>query len=130
MRFLIALLLVLLVGCRPPENTGRGAADTPSDVRVRLEAPGNPTVGPADVRVYLLGADNEAVTDATVTVTGTMTHAGMEPVISDTAAPEDGLYTTEDFTFTMAGDWLLQAEANLPDGSSATGELPLTVTEN
>lgn len=130
MRFFIITLLILLVGCRPPDNTGRGAADADSSVRVQLEAPATPKVGPADVRVYVLGADNAAVTGAEVTVTGTMTHAGMEPVISDAPESENGLYTTDGFAFDMAGDWVLQAEVTLPGGAEASGDLPLTVTEN
>jgi hypothetical protein len=42
-----------------------------------------------------------------------MTHAGMEPVITEATATENGLYQTEDFAFTMAGDWILQAEVTL-----------------
>lgn len=130
MRFLFVILLVLLSGCRPPDPAGRGSADADSDVRVQLEAPTGAKVGPADVRVYVLGADNAAVTGAEVTVTGTMTHAGMEPVISSASAREAGLYTTDGFAFSMAGDWILEAEVTLPDGREVTSDLPLTVTEN
>ena len=73
MRFL-AIMLILLVGCRPPENTGAASsAGGENGVRVSLELPAEPAVGPAEVRVYLLGGDNGAVSDAAVTVTGTMT---------------------------------------------------------
>ena len=81
----------------------------------------------ATVRVYLLGLDNEAVNDATVTITGTMTHAGMEPVIAEAVPTANGIYETEAFVFDMAGDWLLEAEAELADGSEAQGERPVTV---
>ena len=129
MRFLLIALLAVLAGCRPPDTTGQAAA-TESTVKLRLEAPQNPKLGPTALRVYLLGANNEAVTGAHVTVTGSMTHAGMAPRVSDALADTDGLYTTRDFAFEMAGDWLLQAEATLPDGSTVTDELPLTVTGN
>ena len=125
MRFLV-LVLVLLAACRPPEGSSQGAGDA-SGVRVSLELPQAPAVGPATVRVYLLSPDNEGVSDATVTVTGTMTHAGMEPVVAEAAPTEGGIYETEGFAFDMAGDWILTAEVELRDGSAAQGERPVTV---
>lgn len=127
MRFLAVVVLLILVGCRPPENTGQAAAGAEGGVRVSLELVGPPAVGPAEVRVYLLGGDNKAVADATVTVTGTMTHAGMEPVITQAVPAEGGLYRTEDFAFNMAGDWLLEADVTLPDGGEVTDEQAVTV---
>lgn len=129
MRFLVVVSLILMVGCRPPESpeqaTGSNGGD--ADIRVSLELPQEPAVGPAEVRVYLLSPDNEAVADASVTVTGTMTHAGMEPVITEATPTEEGLYQTQDFEFTMAGDWLLQAEVTLTDGGEVSDELAVTV---
>ena len=125
MRFLV-LVLVLLAACRPPEGNSQGAGNV-SGVRVSIELPQAPAVGPATVRVYLLGLDNEAVNDATVTITGTMTHAGMEPVIAEAVPTANGIYETEAFVFDMAGDWILTAEAELRDGSAAQGERPVTV---
>lgn len=124
---LVLTALFTLVGCRPPDNAGRsGQTETNSAVQVRLELAGEPAVGPAEVRVYVLEA-NAAAQNAEITVTGTMTHAGMEPVISEAAATENGLYQTQDFAFDMAGDWLLQAEVTLADGSKAEDELAVTV---
>lgn len=126
MRPLTVVTLLLLVGCRPPENTERAVSGV-EGVRVSLELPAEPAVGPAEVRVYLLGGDNGAVSDAAVTVTGTMTHAGMEPVITEAVPAEDGLYRTENFAFNMAGDWILQAEVTLSDGTETGDELSVTV---
>ena len=128
MRFLVVMLFIL-VGCRPPENTEQAAsgAETQEGVRVSLELPAEPAVGPAEIRVYLLGGDNEAVSGASVTVTGTMTHAGMEPVITEAVLAEEGLYRTKGFNFNMAGDWLLEAEVTLPNGSEVTEERAVTV---
>ena len=128
MRYLVIFLIALLASCRPPEPSGNtGSAGNADGVRVSLELPQKPKVGPAPVRVYLLGADNQAISGATVSVTGTMTHAGMEPVITEAAPTEEGLYQTRDFNFNMAGDWILQAEVTLPDGSEAQDELSVTV---
>lgn len=119
--------MIGLAACRPPEPSAASGSGSASGVRVRLELPQQPAVGPAPVRVYLLGADNQAISGATISVTGTMTHAGMEPVITEATPTEEGLYQTEDFTFNMAGDWILQAEVTLPDGSEAQDELSVTV---
>ncbi len=127
MRFLVVILIVL-VGCRPPDTgQAEGGAETPGGVKVSLELPEEPAVGPAEVRVYLLGGDNEAVSGASVTVTGTMTHAGMEPVITEAVLAEEDLYVAEGFNFDMAGDWILQAEVTLPDGGEVTEERAVTV---
>lgn len=128
MRAFFIVTLIVLAGCRPP-SPGEADAATPAagGMRVSLELTGEPAVGPAAVRVYLLSDSNDALTDAAVTVTGTMTHAGMEPVIAEATATENGLYQTEDFAFTMAGDWILQAEVTLPDGGEAGDELSVTV---
>ncbi len=123
--------LALLGGCRPPDvggaqNSSQNAAQDPEGVRVSLELPETPAIGPAELLVYVLES-NEGVADAQVTVTGHMTHAGMEPVIADAVESEPGLYRTQDFAFDMAGDWLLTAEVTLPSGDRATADVPLTV---
>lgn len=94
--------------------------------RARIEVQGDPTVGDATVVVYLL-EDGEGVSGAQVEVTGNMTHAGMTPVIATAAETEPGLYQTEDFRFTMAGDWILTAEIDLPGGEEATTESSVSV---
>lgn len=127
MKYLLLLLSLsaLLLGCKPPQNN----ADTDAS-RVKLELAEKATNGPATVRVYLLNEDNSATEGAKVTVTGMMNHAGMEPVIADAAQTSAGVYETKDFAFTMAGDWIIEADAEMPDGSKATAELPVTVPSN
>lgn len=127
MRFVFLFLsLALLAACRPPERASRGGGEA-DGIRVSLELPQKPAVGPATVRVYLLSPDNQGVSDATVTVTGTMTHAGMEPVVAEATPTETGIFETQTFEFNMAGDWILEAEADLADGSTAQDELTVTV---
>ena len=117
------LALLLLVACGPREAAddapaASSAGTTDSELRMRVEVDGDaPTVGPATVTVYLLDG-GEGVSGATVDVTGDMTHAGMAPVTADAPQQEPGLYRTDDFEFTMAGDWILTAEITLPDGTT------------
>lgn len=91
-----------------------------------LELPEAPAVGPAEVLVYLLDG-TAGVSGAQVTVTGNMTHAGMEPVIAEAVEREPGLYAVPDFDLNMAGDWLLTADVTLPDGERASTDRPITV---
>ena len=140
MRILIALagLLLLLAACGPANDadsdaspssaataTAADSADS-ADSRASVEVQGDPMVGPATVLVYVL-EDGEGVSGAEIEVTGDMTHAGMMPVIAEAVEAEPGLYRTEDFRFTMGGDWILTAEITLPDGASATTRTTLTV---
>lgn len=121
MRFLTIGSISFLLGlaaCQPPPNAGTGSSRTNNAVQISLELAGEPKVGPVQVQVHLL-RNNVAVTNAKVTVIGTMTHAGMEPVISQASEMDSSAYKTLDFSFTMAGDWILQAEVTLPNGSKA-----------
>ncbi|MEM7735632.1 MAG: FixH family protein [Deinococcota bacterium] len=134
MRFFVLVMLLLLVSCRPPDNADvvRGSdaranqTSLPEDLRVLTEVIGDPQVGEQQVRVYIL-QENQAVEDATVQITGDMTHAGMEPVFADAPQTEPGLYETQDFAFTMSGDWFITADITLSDGRTASDVLSLTV---
>lgn len=140
--FLLAVLLVLTVtlsACRPPDNADvvRGSDANPTSnteapdngVRVSTEVVGEPALGSSAVRVYILH-NNAAAEGATVQVTGDMTHAGMEPVISSAPQVEPGLYETQDFTFTMSGDWFITTDVTLATGETASNVISLTVPGN
>lgn len=130
--FLLSLTL-LLASCRGPAAGDAGpdpaATQASADgVAMRVEAPTDPAVGPATVDVYLL-EDGQGVEGAAVEVTGTMTHAGMTPVIREATAAEAGLYRADDFEFTMAGDWILFADATLEDGRTLRAETTVTARQ-
>ena len=100
---------------QPPDLAGSAAGRLPEGVSGRIELPAAPATGPALVTVHLHDADGPLI-GAKVTVTGDMTHAGMVPVISETTETAPGVYPTEDFSFTMGGDWFLLAAVELADG--------------
>jgi hypothetical protein len=77
--------------------------------------------------VFLLDGD-AGVEGASVEVVGDMTHAGMEPVISDAPMVDPGLHRTDAFRFTMAGDWILTVTATLPDGATVREEAFVNVS--
>ena len=129
----LTLLVGLLSACRGPTSDaadGGSSASTASadGPAIRLELPEDPAVGAATVRVYLLEG-TAGVEGAEVEITGTMTHAGMVPVIRTAARAEPGLYVADDFEFTMAGDWIVTAEAALPDGKELDEEAVVTVRQ-
>jgi hypothetical protein len=106
--------LLVLVACDPPED--RADADDPRRSITVALAPTPPAVGPAVVEVQPL-LDDAPIEGASVQVVGDMTHAGMAPVQAEALRDEDGTYRTEDFAFTMAGDWVLSVDVTYPDGT-------------
>ena len=129
--FLSLTALLLVSACRAPQSDGSpsaaAAGGSATAALMRIELPDDPVVGPAQVEVFLLDGDT-GVEGADVEVVGDMTHAGMEPVIADAGTVEPGLYRTEDFRFTMAGDWILTVTATLPDGTTVREEAFATVS--
>lgn len=130
--FPILIFLLLLASCgAPSEGNAQDSAQASgseggSGTAVRAELEGEPALGDAKVLVYVL-KDNEGVSGATVEVTGDMTHAGMSPVVAEAKEVGAGLYETEGFEFTMAGDWILTADVAYPDGEEVEDTLALSV---
>jgi hypothetical protein len=116
----IALLALLIAGCR--QQTTHSTSIT---MALSLE-PEPPVVGAAEFRVSLTSADNLPITDATVTVRGDMSHAGMVPVIAKAERVEGVLYVVP-FEWTMAGDWTVEVSAELSDGTTASQTFDYTV---
>lgn len=126
MRFLLrtpiaATLLAasLLAGCR---GGGQPASDFEIDLSV---SPTPPALGPARLGLTILGPDGEGVAGLTVEVEGTMTHAGMAPVLAEAQEAPGGRYVVATFDFNMAGDWVLIVRARHPDGRVGYREFPM-----
>ena len=127
-RLLIAALLIF-TGCRAPGgNSTSASSGTEIEGRsIELELIGEPRLGSAQLKVTV--ADKSApVEGATVELMGDMTHAGMVPVIAEAVMDKPGVYLSEGFKFTMAGDWLITAEVTFPDGERQNEILPLSVS--
>lgn len=104
----------LITGCDRRSDRG---ANTDTDVQIDVEVSPQPlAVGPAQVAVTLKDQAGQPIEEARVEVEGNMSHAGMTPVFAAAVGGEDGRYTTQDFEFTMGGDWFLIVRATLPDG--------------
>jgi hypothetical protein len=125
-----ALAALALAGCRPggdgasTSSAGGGSRDVPP-LNAAVEVT-DPAVGGGAVTVTVREGE-EPVSGAVVAVQADMTHAGMAPVIADATEAEPGVYRTDEFAFTMAGDWIVTAEVRTQDGRTATAETFVTV---
>ena len=126
---LFGSLLVLLLGLASCQRASRQSeVDQAPDVRVILAVePDPPAVGKARITVALADAAGQPIEGATVQLRGDMTHAGMQPVLTDAGSGADGVYPA-DFEWTMSGDWVVTVTAALPDGRTALRRFDLTVT--
>jgi hypothetical protein len=115
----VALALTLLGGCRPGN---RGELLFECNV-----VPRPPRVGPADVRIALLGRGRRPFLGAQVSIEADMSHPGMKPVFAEASA-QGGEYHSK-LNFDMPGDWTLLIHAKLPDGETAEDQVPVTVRE-
>lgn len=119
--FLLAVCGVLaMLACGPRSQSG----DT-LDVTIVSVSPDPATVGDAEITLLIRDLAGNPVSDATIMVEGTMTHAGMQPVIVATEARGKGTYVTEGFKFTMGGDWVIIVHATLANGRTVEQHIDL-----
>ena len=118
---LLALLAALILNACGPRGEQTGALA----VTVVSVSPEPATVGDAVITLEIHDADGNPVEGATIEVEGIMTHAGMKPVIVETESLGEGKYATQNFTFSMGGDWVLIVRATLADGSTAAQQVDL-----
>ncbi len=112
----LALLFLLFLTVALGGGCGRGRVAAGGDVQVELKPLAEKVVGPATLEVALRDAQGQPVEGAEVSVRGDMSHAGMKPVLASSKPAGGGLYRTEGFQFTMAGDWIITATVVLPGG--------------
>ena len=114
-----AVLCLLAASCRPAERQEAAL------VLAWKLTPDPPRVGPARLELTLTDpATGRLAEGATVRVEANMSHPGMQPAFS--AAREDGggRYVAP-VELSMAGDWFLLLEADLPDGRRWRGQVDL-----
>lgn len=109
---LVLVAFVFIAGCSPARQAGNTGATIEFDVE-------HARVGVAQVDVTISDNQGRSISGAEVQLRGDMTHAGMQPVIASMQELGDGRYRSDNFEFTMAGDWVLTVEATLPDGARA-----------
>ena len=118
-----ALLVVFAPGisgsaCRRTEQHA-------DDVRIEWRVtPEPPRVGLARVALEVRDATGRPLSGARLRLEGHMTHPGMAPALADAREQAPGQYEAE-LSLSMAGDWVLQAAGELPDGRRITRRFDL-----
>jgi copper(I)-binding protein len=115
---LLILLVPLLVLAACRQTTEPSIDNLTIEVAVN---PDPPAVGDATLSVTLTDRDNKPINDATVNVTGNMSHAGMVPVIAESSEGVEAVYEMP-FQWTMGGDWVLTVEVTLANGETTSQE--------
>lgn len=117
--------LVLTAGCN---RTGRQSAPPPADVVLTMTVEPEPArVGEATLVFTLKTSTGQAIPDAKLNIRGDMSHAGMQPVLATADSGPDGVYRVP-FRWTMAGDWFVLVQVELPDGRRFEQRFDLRVT--
>jgi hypothetical protein len=100
----------------------RQATDPVSSDAVQIDVAFEPEelrIGESTLLITITDAAGNPIPDATINVRGDMSHPGMQPVIRDVeGGDENGVYTVP-FEWTMAGDWIVEVNVTLDDGTEA-----------
>jgi hypothetical protein len=115
-----ALVLVVSIA-----TACRANGDAANDITIDLPVPAARQNQALTLTVTVRDASDKPISGAVVTLRGDMTHGGMSPVITPLQAIGNGQYRTDQFQFTMAGDWVLTVDAALPDGRRAERSFPI-----
>jgi hypothetical protein len=109
-------------GCRPPAAPAEAAPDVSLTWRV---TPDPPAAGPVRLSLALTdAATGRPVPGAAVRIEGNMSHAGMRPVVGTAREVSPGTYEAT-LELTMAGDWFLLVDAELPGGRTLDRQMSL-----
>jgi hypothetical protein len=118
----LILCLGLLAACGRVDRQGGGAAN------IELMGPlVPPPVGAGRILLRITDKAGAPIEDARLIVRGDMSHAGMVPIVGTADRGEDGLYMIP-VEWTMAGDWIITAEATLSDNSLVSRQFELSVS--
>jgi hypothetical protein len=120
---LILLTAGLLSGCR--HETSLHPA--PGYVLDLIVQPSPAVVGHAHLELELTDPEDQPVQGASIAVRGDMTHPGMTPVLAEATELGGGRYTIA-LEWTMAGDWIVTFEVELPDGTIFERSVELNVS--
>ncbi len=117
----VVIFSLLLTACG-----GRNSQQTNNEDMRIIVAVGSTKVGQTSLLVTITDAAGTPINDATVSVKGDMSHAGMVPVLAEATGGDNGVYEMP-FEWTMGGDWVITVEVKLPDGRSSTQQFNFTI---
>ncbi|MEM7797761.1 MAG: FixH family protein [Chloroflexota bacterium] len=119
---LLSISLFALAGCRQSNQPDQLEA-----LQIGIVSPlFPPLVGEDTVRIKVLDANDQPIDDLALNLKGDMTHAGMEPVLSEAIPMGEGIYEVP-FEWTMGGDWILTVDAEDQDGLTTKRRFDLFV---
>jgi hypothetical protein len=102
---------LFLMSCKP---------SGPQDIKI--QAVGNFKVGSQNIDFVV----TSPLTDETLELEGNMNMGGMKPAFGLARRIGDGLYRANNFSFDMAGDWILTVKA-LEQGKTITSQIAILV---
>ncbi|MGD2162217.1 MAG: FixH family protein [Anaerolineales bacterium] len=113
---ILSLIILSLILLTPACTRQSAQGDQASNLTVDLSfEPETPVMGEGIILLKIWDEQTQPIEDLSIEVKGDMTHAGMTPVFGTSSYQGDGIYRVP-FKWTMAGDWILQVTAELPDG--------------
>jgi hypothetical protein len=125
-RATLKLIFALIFFLLPMACNGRNSQQTNNDGIRIIIAVESTSVGETALLVTVTDKEGTPIDNATVSVKGDMSHAGMVPVLADATNGENGVYEMP-FEWTMGGDWIVTVEVTLPDGRSATQQFNYSI---
>lgn len=114
-KYLSLLILIVLFTTACTRQSATGSLATNINIKLSFE-PDPPVVGNSMIRLEVRDESGQPIEDLDIQIKGDMTHAGMAPVFGASLYEGEGVYSIP-FEWTMAGDWVLQVAADLPDGT-------------
>jgi hypothetical protein len=119
----LAFFLLLGSGCARVSQQAESA-----DIEITMTAiPFPPHIGDSRLVIQVADKMGSPIDDAHLAIKGNMTHAGMVPVLAEVdGGGEAGVYTIP-FEWTMAGDWVVTVDLQLPDGTKAQERFDINV---
>ncbi len=89
---------------------------------IKIHAVGNFKVGSQNIDFVV----DSPLTDTTLELEGNMSMSGMKPAFGVARRIGDGLYRADNFSFDMAGDWILTVKA-LEQGKTLISQIAVLV---
>ncbi len=122
---ILAMVMVVALGSGCGRESRRASS---SNAQISLTAiPFPAAVGDTRLVIQVSDLSGQPIDDASLSIKGDMTHAGMVPVLAEVqGGGEAGVYNVP-FEWTMAGDWVVTVEALLADGSRTRQRFDLSV---
>jgi hypothetical protein len=114
---LLATAVILLLGSGCSRESRKASSLNVQFTLTTIPFPA--VVGQSRLVIQVTDLAGQPVDDASLSIKGDMTHAGMVPVLAEIQGGDEEGYYRVPFEWTMAGDWVVTVEATLDDGSHA-----------